>query len=130
MASPLALGSALNYAGMNAIKRIPRYAAAICGSAVLLVITAGTSVRAQTAPDTTSVGATTVFPHAADSGWWLSGQFAERSIGARLWPDCYHQEQECGDKLHALVRRVAAERIPFWVPERKRRPGQDDISNA
>jgi len=53
---------------------IRRYAAAICGSAVLLVITAGTSARAQTAPDAPAVGTTTVFPHAADGGWWLSGQ--------------------------------------------------------
>ena len=74
MASSLALGIALNDAGMNAIKRIRQYAAAICGSAVLLVITAGTSVRAQTAPDAPAVGTTTVFPHAADGGWWLSGQ--------------------------------------------------------
>jgi high affinity Mn2+ porin len=43
--------------------------------ALLLLLVAGsTSAMAQTTSDPATPEATTIFPHPADSGWWLSGQ--------------------------------------------------------
>src|SRR4051812_47317035 len=41
---------------------------------VLLVSSSATGVIAQTASDTAPAERTTLFPHADDSRWWLSGQ--------------------------------------------------------
>jgi hypothetical protein len=64
---------------MRAASRMARLPIGVCVRSVslsmwLLVISGATFAMAQSAPDTPPVGATTVFPHATDARWWLSGQ--------------------------------------------------------